>query len=275
MSKFNRQSLLKFLSKPRFVHEVEEHYKISEKLAYTRLREAIKSGQVLISEKPVMQSLQNSNGKPKRIYGFAYIFRKSPLLVDGWAEFTVKEPDISASKSKGDTFSIRFLSKVHNTLEKAISHKLSEFTFKETAGSRAISQFLKKNESLSKFNAPSSKIKPVKHRTVESLLRYKTRSTQGEVKNISHAEEVLFFQVMLKEPLPFLELHSRFGVSKQTIRRLVKNELLAEMWGSKGIGLRFKLTDKGKSYLKDLEAAARCEPKIGEKAFIRLKHSSF
>jgi hypothetical protein len=275
MSKFNRQSLLKFLSKPRFVYEVEEYYKISKKLAYTHLREAIKSGQVLISEKPVMQTLQNSSGKQKTVYGFAYIFRKSPLLVNGWAKFTVKEQNNSTSKSKGNAFSIRFLPKAHNILEKAISHKLSEFTFKETVGSSTISQFLKKKESLSKFGAPSTKIKPVKYRTVDSLLRYKTRSTQGEVKTISHAEEVLFFQAMLKEPLPFLELHSRFSVSKQTIRRLVKNELLTEMWGSKGIGLRFKLTDKGKSYLKELEAAAKCEPKIGKKAFIRLKHFSF
>lgn len=48
------------------------------------------------------------------------------------------------------------------------------------------------------------------------------------------------------------ELHVRFGVSKQTVKRLVKNEFLTEMWGPKAIGVRFKLSKKGKRYLKKL-----------------------
>lgn len=54
------------------------------------------------------------------------------------------------------------------------------------------------------------------------------------------------FQSMQKEPLPFLDLYVRFGVSKQAIRGFVKREFLTEICGLKGIGVRFKLTNKSK-----------------------------
>jgi len=94
----------------------------------------------------------------------------------------------------------------------------------------------------------------------------------AEASRLSHAQRLRLFQALLREPLPFLELHGRFGVSKQTIRGLVKNRLLRETWGPKAIGVRLALTSKGKTHLKGLEAAARIEPATKEGVFIRLKH---
>jgi hypothetical protein len=112
----------------------------------------------------------------------------------------------------------------------------------------------------------------VKHKVTSQLLGRKVWSDARESKSLSNAKKLQLFQALLEEPLPFLDVHARFGVSKQTIRRLVKNGLLVEMWGPKAIGVRFKLSKKGKNYLKEFEAAAKYEPRMKEKSFIRLKH---
>jgi hypothetical protein len=65
----------------------------------------------------------------------------------------------------------------------------------------------------------------------------------------------------------FLEPVYIYGVSF-----MIKTVLSgAEVWGPKAVGLRFKLTRKGKAYLRELEAAAKCEPKIKKKAFIKFR----
>jgi hypothetical protein len=78
-----------------------------------------------------------------------------------------------------------------------------------------------------------------------------------ETKRLSFAERLQLFRALSREPLSFLDLHGRFGVSKQTIRRLVKNHFLVEVWGSNNIGVQFKLTKKSKNHLKELEATAK------------------
>jgi len=272
MSKLDHLSLLKFLSKPRFAHEVAEHYGISKKLAIFHLREAIKSGQVLISERPVSQTLRNSEGKLKRFGGFVYVFRNSPMFADGLEKFTVREANALISKSKGSVFSIRFLSKTRSSLGKGVfDRKLSGFAFDKTGGSRLMSHVKTRGPFASEFDVSSAKVKLAKRRTADQLLGYKARSPQEEVKSLSHAEKIRLFKALSKKSSPFLDLHGRFGVSKQTIRGLVKNGLLMEVWGPKAIGVGFKLTNKGKIYLKELEAASEYEPKMRETAFIRLK----
>jgi len=51
--------------------------------------------------------------------------------------------------------------------------------------------------------------------------------------------------------------------------------VLEEEWGPGDIGVRFGLTEKGRSYLKELEVAARIEPKRRESVFIRPKYRIF
>jgi hypothetical protein len=112
----------------------------------------------------------------------------------------------------------------------------------------------------------------IKRKVTAQLSGRKVWSDTRESNYLSDAKRFQLFQALLKEPLPFLDLHGRFGVSKQTIRRLVKNGLLMEVWGPKSIGVRFKLSKKGKIHLKELEAAAKYESKMREKDFIRLKN---
>lgn len=113
----------------------------------------------------------------------------------------------------------------------------------------------------------------VRHKTAPSTVRQKVWGDSEETKRLPYAKKLQLFQALLKEPLPFLDLHVRFGISRQTIKGLVKKGTLAEIWGPKDIGVRFKLTKKGKIYLKEAEAA-EWELRIREKDFIRLKHKT-
>jgi hypothetical protein len=112
----------------------------------------------------------------------------------------------------------------------------------------------------------------IRHRVTTQLLGRKIWPNQEKIARLPHAKRLQLFQVLLEEPLPFLDLHVRFGVSKQTVRGLVKNGLLTEVWGPKAIGVRFKLSKKGKNHLKELETAANYDFKMKERDFVRLKH---
>lgn len=92
-----------------------------------------------------------------------------------------------------------------------------------------------------------------------------------ETRRLSYVKRLKLFQALSNKPMSFLDLHVRFGVSKQTIRRLVKNGFLMEVWGSNAIGVKFKLTNKSKDRLKELEAVAKSDPRITERSLIRLK----
>lgn len=113
--------------------------------------------------------------------------------------------------------------------------------------------------------------KLTRHRATE-LARQGLPWHSKETKRLSFAKRLQLFRALSRAPLSFLDLHVRFGVSKQTIRRLVKNHFLVEVWGSNDIGVQFKLTKESKNHLKELEAAAKYDSKIAEKSPIRLKN---
>jgi hypothetical protein len=114
------------------------------------------------------------------------------------------------------------------------------------------------------------KDKLTRHKTLSQLVGEKTMRGE-QVKRLSAAERLRLFQALLEEPLTFLDLHARFGASKRMMEGLVEKGLSREVWGPRAIGVRFKLTNKGKKHLKELEAAAEFEPGIRERKLIRLK----
>jgi len=114
----------------------------------------------------------------------------------------------------------------------------------------------------------------IRRKPVTPLLGRKIERSSEGGSRLSYAQRLLLLKTLLKRPLSFLDVHSRFGVSKPTIMRLVKNGFLMEMWGPRSVGVRFGLSDKGKAYLKELEAASECEPKMRKSAVIRLKRAT-
>lgn len=115
----------------------------------------------------------------------------------------------------------------------------------------------------------------IKRRVIHDQLAGRAKPDTEEDERLSHAQKIYLLRALQKEPLTFLDLHVLFGASKQTIRRLVKRGFLNEAWGPKAIGLRFKLSEKGRSYLNELEAASKYESKTTRKDFIRLKNKAF
>lgn len=100
---------------------------------------------------------------------------------------------------------------------------------------------------------------------------YRTNTTE----HLSQVKRLQLFRALLKQPLPFLDLHVRFGVSKQTVRSFVRRGLVTEIWGPKAVGLRFKLSRKGMFHLKELEKASWYDPKLSKRSMIHLKRGTF
>lgn len=176
-------------------------------------------------------------------------------------------------KSKLNLFSGKFLKSRDVSVNKLPTRNASLLNRKVSNSSVVTETLMQKEHVAPRFlSILMDKGTLIKHKVTAQLSGRKVRSDTRESNYLSHAKRLQLFQASLKEPLTFLDLHGRFGVSKQTIRRLVKNGLLMEVWGPKAIGVRFKLSKKGKIYLKELEAAAKYEPKVREKDFIRLKY---
>lgn len=267
-----RFNLAEFLSKPRFLHEIAEHYGVSRETAAFHLREAVKSGQILVSEARVFQDIKDSSGNLKKLRGFVYVHRESPILVGKDAEFSLPKTDNSERELRSDS---------HTSFSKP--HGESTRTTLERGGLKFASQEkpncesaarLKANHSLiSKLKVSSAKASSANNTISSRSLPYKQYSS-SKPPSLLNVEKIRLFQALQKEPLPFLDIHNWFEVSRQTITRLVNNGLLMETWGPKGVGVRFKLTSKGKASLAQFEEASKYEPRIKESPLTRLKQRS-
>jgi hypothetical protein len=153
---------------------------------------------------------------------------------------------------------------------KSLAHH-AFFPDKRTSPRRYSEIFAQKQQPMQRFVFVSArKDKLTRHKTLSQLVGEKT--LRGEqAKRLSAAERLRLFQALSEEPLTFLDLHTRFGVSKRMMEGLVEKGLSMEVWGPRAIGVRFKLTNKGKKHLKELEAAAEFKPRIRERRLIQLK----
>lgn len=251
MQKIDRSRLLNFLSKPRYAREVAQHFNVSAKLANYHLKEAVKCGQVLVSEKHVSQSFLRSRNKLKQLDGFLYASRNSSLPSEHLLEFVANKDKTSALRSKSDVASVKFLLHSESPVGKDASRKVAVPKVFETLVARG---------------------KLVRKRLLGQLSPREVLSKHDEPKSLTHAEEIRLFEALLKQPLPFLDIHSRFGVSKRTVKGFVNRGLVEEEWGARDIGVRFKLTKSGRDHLKMLHAAARFEPGHRKNIFLHLKH---
>ncbi len=115
----------------------------------------------------------------------------------------------------------------------------------------------------------------VKTKLIRTSMRGKVSYRGGPTEHLTQAKRLQLFRALLKQPLPFLDLHVRFGVSKQTVRSFVRRGLLTEIWGPKAVGLRFRLSRKGMIHLKGLEKASWYDPTLSNRRMIHLKRGTF
>lgn len=277
MSRLKRSRLLNFLSEPRYRREITKHFNVPFKFVDHHLQEAIKSGQVLVSEKRVPQNLLNSQGELEKLKGFLYVSRNSSLLVGNVLKLTVRKVE-ETSRPNTDAVSIRFLPKVQGLTEKNQLKHIGWGFLPRKADTTGIATglFESKKGLISKLlRSFVSKTRLAERRVSNQRLGRETLFNHGERKSLSHLEKLCLFRALSDQPLPFLDIHGSFGVSKQTVKGFVKKGFLEEEWGPRDIGVKFRLTEKGRSYLKHLEAAARFEPQHRKNIFIRLKHVIF
>jgi len=272
MGSRRRFNLGEFLSKPRFLHEIAEHYGFSRETAVFHLRKALKSGQVLVSEAPVFQTIKDSGGSLKKLRGFVYVSQESPVLVGQHIRFSLRKTD-NSRRELNSTPHASF-SKPHDESARATLEQGSP-TFASVEKVNHIShKELKANHSLvSKLRVSSVRVSSSNNIRSRRLYPSKQDASNKPTPPMN-VEKIRLFQTLLKEPLPFLDIHDRFSVSRQTITRIVNAGLLKETWGSNGVGLRFEITNKGKTYLKELEEASKCELKIRQSSLTRLKERS-
>lgn len=268
-----RFNLGEFLSKPRFLHEIAEHYGVSRETAVFHLRKALKSGQVLVSEAPAFQTIKDSSGNLKKLGGFVYVNQESPILAGKHTRFSLLKTD-NSKRELHSTSHVDF-SKPHGESRMATLERGSpRFASFEKVNHESHEERLKTNHSLiSKLKVSSAKVSSANHIRSSRLYPSKQYSSSKPAP-LLNIEKIRLFQALLKEPLPFLDMHDRFNISRQTITRIVKGGLLKETWGSNGVGVRFKITNKGKTYLEELEEASKYKLKIRESSLTRLKERS-
>lgn len=261
MSKFDRSGLLKFLRKPRCLRAIVRHFEVPTKLVDYHLQEAIESGEVLVYRKQVPPGFPNSNAKQLRLKGLLYISRNSPLVAK----------DLAAINSLPKTRSSATKESAHP------NHKNSVFSSRKPVFMRNLMPYLKldKAELSGVLHNLSNKMKLAKNNRNTRRLKWERRYDSSESKSLLYVEKIRLFQALSNKPLPFLDIHRRFGISKQIVKGFVKRGFFEEVWGPKNIGVRFQLTEKGEAYLKRLEKASHFEHQQRKKIFIRLKHGIF
>jgi hypothetical protein len=245
MGKRRRIDLSEFLTRPRLLQEIVEHYRVTTKIAALHLRKAAESGQVLISEAPIFRTFKDSSGNLKKLGGFVYVHSKNLPRSRRELKFTLL----------GNEGLPKFRNKAgpenHPTATDT-SHSL-----------------------VSKLNVTSARSVSEKRGRLdrECAPRYQ-KSVNNKPRSLQWAEKTSLFEAMQK-PSSFLDLHARFNVSKETMNGLVKKGFLKETWGSDGVGLTFNLSGKGKKYLEELEAESKYEPTLRKSPLTRLRQRSF
>ena len=264
-----RFNFAEFLSEPRFLHEIVEHYGVSRKTTVFHLREAMKSGKILISEFPVFRTIKDSSGNLTKLRDSVYVYRESPILVG-------MDAKLLSAKAEGfrSDLKARYSKNRPQFVETALGRGETKSAYAEKVSHQSPKRGLKVNHSLiSKLKASAEKVSSVKYARSNPPPEVKPCSSSKPTRQLN-AEKIRFIQALQKEPLPFTDLRTQFNVPRQTITRLVKKGLLEEIWGSNGVGVRFKLTGKGKAWLAELEEASRFEPRIRESSLTRLKQRS-
>ena len=252
-----RSDLLNFLSEPRCLKEVAEHFGISASVADHSLQKAIEQNQVLIC-KPLRKPSLKSQKQRDTLF---YISQDSDLFSRGLTGFAVTRGIRTQGEVGSRTAFVKFSSK------NASKSNFSSIT--ENASDH-------KNDELG--GAPFPRITVRREKIVRNARRHASAigqpPTQRQIRSCSVAEKLSMLTALSRQPLPYSDLRTRFNIPKSTIRTFVKNGLVKEVWGSKNIGVRFRLTKKGEKRLERLKAAAKLEKDEIAKATIRLKYKS-
>jgi len=237
--------------------EIIHHLGVSARLARDYVEKAMEQDKVVIYR---LLGISDKKSKGQKLHESSlYISRTSDLLSQGLTEFEVNTVRIIEEK-KGKAFP---------RIKSTSPTKRPEFYKMTERGLTQEKLTSKPTSSFPKLDTRESKL--VKKTNVARLLVRRYHSND-KTKILTPSEEISLLTALSLQPLSFMDLHSQFKTSKSTVKTLIKNGLIQEVWGPKDIGVKYKLASKGKSHLRKLKTAAKLEiDRIG-KARIQLKH---
>ncbi len=259
MSDFDRSNLLEFLHKPRCLREIVSHFEAPPKLVDQHLQAAIKAGRILVYRTPRQNQSLKLNTRQRGLATVVYIAKSSPLLA----------PNVSTRNQ---------LPKTKGPAKESAHHDHVSLVFSEEHAflNHILTPLrLGRIELPGVFSKLSSRMRLSTKQMATRRRRWKKRSATSPVRSLSHVERLCLFRTLSDDSLPFLDIHRRFGISKQTVQGFVRRGLFREVWGPRNIGVKYKLTEEGKAHLKRLEKAALLEEQEQQKIFIRLKQRVF
>ena len=251
--------LLYFLSEPRSLKEISEHFAISTSVADRYLKKAIRENQILACRCSTQDNLkpQSKQGQSETI---VYISRDSDLLSRELTGFA-NEKVVRTQKGVGsETAFIRFSSEDPSKYRSNSMPEVSQVKMHEPADQNSTSfpQIMVRKE---KFV-----------RSAREPIATDRRKSQSQARSFSVAEEFSMLTALSQNPMSYVDLQTRFRVTKRTLRTLAKKGIVEEVWGRRNVGITFQLTLKGKKHLKRLKAAARLERDKIKDLSIQLKH---
>ncbi len=251
--------LLYFLSEPRSLKEITEHFAISTSMAKRFIQKGIKENQILACKCSTGNRL-DSQGKRGRSETVVYISRDSGLLSGELTGFAV-EKGVKTQKGVGsETTFIRFSSE--NSSKSGSNSMQAVFQGKKYEparhNSKSYPQIMVRNE---KF------VRSAREPVAAGQLK-----SQSQARSFSTAQELSMLTALSENPMPYVDLQARFKVSKRTLRTLTKRGIVKEVWGPRNIGITLKLTEKGRNHLGRLKTAARLKRGKIKDLGIRLKH---
>lgn len=240
MLRIQRPSLLNFLQKPRYVKEVAQEFGISSDLAKYHLKEAVKSGHVL-----VIKDRFPLTGFGK---GLMTNSRDDLLRISGQA-FSRREVS-SASRLRGSR--VRFL-----------ANNVNLAGLKLMKGGKRVLPLggLHRRRLTLSSRSHSSKIHKAGDLRKERPSYGGKRPTQLTLSSL--------FKELESEALTLPEITQKFKVSKHSVKRLVKTGILREDWGLGGVGVRYKLSKKGERRFSAIKKASQLTSR--REAFISLE----
>jgi DNA-binding MarR family transcriptional regulator len=251
--------LLYFLSEPRSLEEIAEHFAISTSIANRYLQKAIRENQILACRYSTRGHLK-SQRKQGQSETLVYISKDSDLLSRELTGFAV-EKVVRTQKGVGsETTFIRFSSEDPSKSSSNSMQRVSRGKNYELADQNSTS-------------LPQIMVRKGKFvRSAREPLATGKRKSQSQARSFSIAQELSMLTALSQNTRSYVDLQTRFKVSRRTLRTLVKKGILKEVWGARNIGITFQLTEKGKKHLKRLKTAARLKRDKIRNLGIQLKH---
>jgi predicted DNA-binding protein YlxM (UPF0122 family) len=272
MAKRHRLDLAEFLSKPRFLHEIAEHYMISRRTAALHLRKAVKSGLVMKTESSAFRIVEDSGGDLRKLGTLACFHGRNSNVFSKEAKHsllkTAKHGTLTKISSKSFMLKTEVRRKTIGGNECSIHVSSKGMNMPELNA-----KLEAHNSAMTKLNASPARVTSVS--SVRSSQSLPSRMHLEDASNsLLNAERIRMFQALLKHSMSFLDMHAQFNVSKQIITRLMDNGLLEEIWGQDGVGLAFKLTPKGQKHVAQLAKLSAYKPHIKQSPLTKLKQKS-